>query len=188
MRSSVLLIYVLFFIAADLKRICETENGSMEIRDDRVRQMLKKNGLATQCIQAKNAKSCKDMTLAQLCLKINSKMGGANNAIANNSITRLVFLPLRIIHQQRKSLTVKKDIKFYFFIYWSMQLYSWVASYYGEISFLELPKYSWNLQTLSIIEKLKNPKFFWSSWKIGPPFGWWSWKIDIMGHYFGWVK
>ena len=188
MRSSVLLIYVLFFIAADLKRICETENGSLEIRDDRVRQMLKKNGLATQCIQAKNAKSCKDMTLAQLCLKINSKMGGANNAIANNSITRLVFLPLRIIHQQRKSLTVKKDIKFYFFIYWSMQLYSWVASYYGEISFLELPKYSWNLQTLSIIEKLKNPKFFWSSWKIGPPFGWWSWKIDIMGHYFGWVK
>ena len=188
MRSSVLLIYVLFFIAADLKRICETENGSLEIRDDRVRQMLKKNGLATQCIQAKNAKSCKDMTLAQLCLKINSKMGGANNAIANNSITRLVFLPLRIIHQQRKSLTVKKDIKFYFFIYWSMQLYSWVASYYGEISFLELPKYSWNLQTLSIIEKLKNPKFFWNSWKIGPPFGWWSWKIDIMGHYFGWVK
>ena len=117
MRSSVLLIYVLFFIVADLKRICETENGSLEIRDDRVRQMLKKNGLATQCIQAKNAKLCKDMTLAQLCLKINSKMGGANNAIANNSITRLVFLPLRIIHQQRKSLTVKKDIKFYFFIY-----------------------------------------------------------------------
>ena len=116
MRSSLLLIYVLFFIAADLKRICETENGSLEIRDDRVRQMLKKNGLATQCIQVKNAKSCKDMTLAQLCLKINSKMGGANNAIANNSITRLVFLPLRIIHQQRKSLTVKKDIKFYFFI------------------------------------------------------------------------
>ena len=115
MRSSVLLINVLFFIAADLKRICETENGSLKIKDDRVRQMLKKNGLTTQCIQAKNAKLCKDMTLAQLCLKINSKMGGANNAIANNSITRLVFLPLRIIHQQRKSLTVKKDIKVYFF-------------------------------------------------------------------------
>ena len=117
MRSSVFGISILFFVVADLKRICETENGSLEIKNDKVRQMLGKNGLATQCIQAKNAKSCKDMTLAQLCLKINSKMGGANNAIANNSITRLVFLPLRIIHQQRKSLTVKKDIKFYFFIY-----------------------------------------------------------------------
>ena len=98
MRSSVLLINVLHFVAADLKRICETENGSLEIKDDRIRQMLRTNGLATQCIQAKNAKLCKDMTLAQLCLKINSKMGGANNAIANNSITRLVSLPLWIIH------------------------------------------------------------------------------------------
>ena len=84
---------VIFLVAADLKRICETDNGSLEITDARVRQMLKKNGLATQCIQARNAKLCKDMTLAQLCLKINAKMGGANNAIANNSITRLVSLP-----------------------------------------------------------------------------------------------
>ena len=98
MRSSALLINVLFFITADLKRICETENGSFEIKDERVRQMLKKNGLATQCIQASNARLCKDMTLAQLCLKINSKMGGANNAIANNSITRLVSLCGSIIN------------------------------------------------------------------------------------------
>ena len=98
MRSSALLINVLFFITADLKRICETENGSLEIKDERVRQMLKKNGLATQCIQAKNARLCKDMTLAQLCLKINSKMGGANNAIAKNSITRLVSLCGSIIN------------------------------------------------------------------------------------------
>ena len=92
MRSSILLIDV-FFVIADLKRICETKNGSLEIMDHKVRQMLGKNGLATQCIQAKNAILCQDMTLAQLCLKINSKMGGANNAIASNAITRLVSLP-----------------------------------------------------------------------------------------------
>ena len=93
MRSSVFGISILFFVVADLKRICETENGSLEIKNDKVRQMLGKNGLATQCIQAKNAISCKDMTLVQLCLKINAKMGGVNNAIATNNITRLVSLP-----------------------------------------------------------------------------------------------
>ena len=93
MRSSVLVIIVLFFVVADLRRICETENGSLEIKNDKVRQMLRKNGLATQCIQANNAIKCKDMTLAQLFLKINSKMGGANNAIAPNTVTRLVYLP-----------------------------------------------------------------------------------------------
>ena len=92
MRSSVLLIIVLFFVLADLKRICETENGSLEIRDNDVQQILKKTGLATQCIQAKNAIKCNNMTLAQICLKINSKMGGANNAIFSNIITRLVSL------------------------------------------------------------------------------------------------
>ena len=119
MRSSALLINVLFFITADLKRICETENGSWEIKDDRVRQMLKKNGLATQCIQAKNARLCKNMTLAQLCLKINSKMGGANNAIASNSITRLVSLPLWISHRHRRNLTYNSEEgrKGLFFIY-----------------------------------------------------------------------
>ena len=54
MRSSILLIDV-FFVIADLKRICETKNGSLEIMDHKDRQMLGKNGLATQCIQAKNA-------------------------------------------------------------------------------------------------------------------------------------
>ena len=93
MRSSVFAISILFFVLADLKRICETENGSLEIKNDKVRQMLGKNGLVTQCIQAKNAILCKDMALAQLCLKINSKMGGVNNAIAPNAVTRLVSLP-----------------------------------------------------------------------------------------------
>ena len=92
-RSSLLVISVLFFVLADLKRICETEYGSLEIKNDKVRQMLGKNGLVTQCIQAKNAILCKDMALAQLCLKINSKMGGANNAIVPNTVTRLVSLP-----------------------------------------------------------------------------------------------
>ena len=91
--SSVLVISVLFFVVGNLKRICETENGNLEIKNDKVRQILRKKGLVTQCIQAKNAMSCKDMTLAQLCLKINSKMGGTNNAIAYNSIIRLVSLP-----------------------------------------------------------------------------------------------
>ena len=45
-----------------------------------------------------------------------------------------------------------------------------------EISFLELPKYVWNLQMLSIIEKFKNWKIF---WKIGTPFGRGSWKIGL---------
>ena len=94
MRSSILLIRSCFlFFVADLKRICETENGSLEIKDDRVRQVLGKNGLATQCIQTEKASSCKDVILKQLCLKINSKMGGANNAIAKDAITRLVSLP-----------------------------------------------------------------------------------------------
>ena len=61
--------------------------------DNAVRQVLRKNGLATQCIQTENAVSCKGVILKQLCLKINSKMGGANNAIAENAITRLVSLP-----------------------------------------------------------------------------------------------
>ena len=87
----------MFFVLADLKRICETENGSIEIENDKVRQMLGKNGLTTQCSQAKNAISCKDMTLAQLYLKINSKMGGANNAMAPYTFTRLVSHPVWII-------------------------------------------------------------------------------------------
>ena len=92
-RSCILVISVLFFVVGNLKRICETENGSLEIKNDAVRQILQKKGLATQCIQAKNAMSCKDMILAQLCLKINSKMGGTNNIIADNNITRLVSIP-----------------------------------------------------------------------------------------------
>ena len=83
----------MFFFVADLKRICETKNGSLEIKDDRVRQVLGGNGLATQCIQTKKATSYEDMILKQLCLKINSKMEGANHTIARNTITRFVSLP-----------------------------------------------------------------------------------------------
>ena len=65
--------------------------------DNAVRQVLEKNGLATQCIQIENAISAvirnKEVILKQLCFKINSKMGGVNNAIAENTITRLVSLP-----------------------------------------------------------------------------------------------
>ena len=82
-----------FFLVAYLKRICETENGSLEIKNSRVRQILRKTGLATQCILAKNAITCNDTAMTQLCLKINTKMGGANNAIARNTVTRLVSLP-----------------------------------------------------------------------------------------------
>ena len=41
-----------------------------------------------------------------------------------------------------------------------------------EINFLELPKYSWNLQMLSIIENFKNWKNFWKkNWESDTPFG-----------------
>ena len=51
-------------------------------------------------------------------------------------------------------------------------------SLFHEISFLELPKYSWNLQMVSMIEKFKNWKILLkNSWKIGPPFSRRSWKI-----------
>ena len=78
--------FTVIVVVADLKRICETENGSLEIADHQARQMLKRNGLSTQCVQSKHTISCKDMSLAQLCLKINAKMGGANNSIANNKV------------------------------------------------------------------------------------------------------
>ena len=51
-------------------------------------------------------------------------------------------------------------------------------SLFREISFLELPKYSWNLQMVRIIEKFKNWKILLkNSWKIGTPFGRQNWKI-----------
>ena len=50
---------------------------------------------------------------------------------------------------------------------------------FREISFLELPKYSQNVQILTIIEKFKNWKIpLKNSWKIGTPFGRRSWKSD----------
>ena len=123
---------VSFFFVANLKRICETENGSLEIKDDTVRRVLGKNGLATQCIQTKNAISSKDVILKQLCLKINSKMGGANNDIARNTITRLVSLPYWIIFLMEHSLTKKEFVILHwrrglgliFISYQSIQVYS----------------------------------------------------------------
>lgn len=51
------------------------------------------NGLLTQCIQTSTASSRYYMTLlAQLCLKVNTKMGGENNFIDRDRITRSVFL------------------------------------------------------------------------------------------------
>ena len=48
----------------------------------------------------------------------------------------------------------------------------------SKIWILELSKYSWNLQMVSIIEKLKNWKILLkNNWKIGTPFGRRSWKI-----------
>ena len=74
-------------------------------------------------------------------------------------------------------------------------------SLFCEINFLELPKYSWNLQMLSIIEKLKNSlekslknwyafwqaklknwHAFWHagtpSWKFGTPLAGWDAKLN----------
>ena len=52
-------------------------------------------------------------------------------------------------------------------------------SLFCEINFLEFPKYSWNLQMLSIFQKFKNWKIILkNSWKIDTPFGRRSWKID----------
>ena len=51
-------------------------------------------------------------------------------------------------------------------------------SLFHEISFLELPKYSWNLQMVRMIKKFKNWKILLkNSWKIRTSFGRWSWKI-----------
>ena len=149
----------MFFVLADLKRICETENGSIEIENDKVRQMLGKNGLTTQCIQAKNAISCKDMTLAQLCLKINSKMGEANNAIAPYTFTRLVSHPVWIIFHS----LMKKEFGI---LQWkrrsSIFLYLWINTvteqsytYSGySIGMAVLKKHIWRPWTFWIILSL----------------------------------
>ncbi|XP_066920100.1 protein argonaute-2-like [Clytia hemisphaerica] len=80
-----------------LKRMCETENGYVDAAaDPRVQEVLKNRGLSTQCIQNKNAFKCSPMTLAQLLLKVNAKMGGINNSISNNNkVTR----PIRVFKE-----------------------------------------------------------------------------------------
>ena len=90
-----------------MKRICETENGCEEILNPQIKAIVKESGLSTQCIQAKNAQKCNPMTLAQLCLKINAKMGGLNNIIdTSNKFTRparvfsepVIFLGADVTH------------------------------------------------------------------------------------------
>lgn len=91
----------------DIKRLCETENGFTGFSDPDVRNLIKNKGVCTQCIQSKNVLKCNPMTLAQLCLKINSKMGGTNNVIDNNNkVTRplnvfkepVIFLGADVTH------------------------------------------------------------------------------------------
>ena len=56
--------------------------------------------------------------------------------------------------------------------------YQNLNSFFREVNFLDLPKYSWNLHVLSIIWKLKNWKILLKNgWKIGTPFGRRGWKI-----------
>lgn len=42
-------------------------------------------GVITQCVQARTVKMCKIPVISQFLLKINAKMGGINNIIANPS-------------------------------------------------------------------------------------------------------
>lgn len=73
-----------------MKRLCETKTGYLKIQDQEIQKILKERGLSTQCIQKKNATDCNLMCLAQLCLKINAKMGAINNTVSEtNQITRL---------------------------------------------------------------------------------------------------
>lgn len=90
------LTFVFYSLTAKLKRICETENGYKDATSNSVMKVLKEKGLSTQCIQGKNVSKCSPMTLAQLLLKINTKMGGINNAIVNDrdnrKVTRFISL------------------------------------------------------------------------------------------------
>lgn len=42
-------------------------------------------GINTQCIQLKNVLAAKPATLANVCLKINSKLGGVNSVLAEQN-------------------------------------------------------------------------------------------------------
>lgn len=90
-----MLIHVLFNFLANLKRLCDTEAG-LNSAHGNVKEFLRKHGLATQCINANNASDCKDMCLKQLCLKINAKLGGINNVVRKNEITRYCSLVFAI--------------------------------------------------------------------------------------------
>lgn len=69
-----------------MKRLCETADGLDTITNVNIKEKLetlglRTGGLRTQCVQRKNAKNCNAMCLAQLCLKINAKMGKVNNIV-----------------------------------------------------------------------------------------------------------
>ena len=40
-------------------------------------------GVRTQCVQVKNAQKAHPSTMKNLCLKINSKLGGTNSVVLN---------------------------------------------------------------------------------------------------------
>lgn len=86
--------------------MCETENGHTDATSANVKKILKERGLSTQCIQGKNVSKCNPMTLAQLLLKINTKMGGINNAIVNDNrkVTRFVSVCFYTYYLHKKVL------------------------------------------------------------------------------------
>ena len=63
---------------------------------------MTQNGLLTQCVQASTAKLCNVMTLAQLCLQVNIKMGGINNKIKGfvsiYTLNFIFWIILKILH------------------------------------------------------------------------------------------
>lgn len=63
---------------------------------------MTQNGLLTQCVQASTASLCNVMTLAQLCLQVNIKMGGINNEITGfvsiYTLNFIFWIILKILH------------------------------------------------------------------------------------------
>ena len=109
--------------------MCETEIGHTDATSANVKEILKERGLSTQCIQGKNVSKCNPMTLAQLLLKINTKMGGINNAIVK--VTRFVSVCFYTYYLHKKVLfrsdkLLKKRI--------STEPYEYINFYPSEMS------------------------------------------------------
>ncbi|GAB6028295.1 argonaute 1 [Chamberlinius hualienensis] len=54
-------------------------------------------GVATQCVQEKNVTMCKDQTLANICLKINVKLGKTNSVIDNEQKSIIINKPCLVM-------------------------------------------------------------------------------------------